>query len=156
MNEIRLRIDYLICMRAGVAFYLVRHYTNCAVLFFLFYYLILEMSNAVATTEINHYSQMTEAELIAEIMALPDAHCYPLPAKFYKKYGIKPAEAVSFRDYAESQIWLKRQIEDKDLPALEIKPEELPAEVKPYIVVDTVKVEVETKTTDVNTIVDSA
>lgn len=115
------------------------------------------MSNAVAeaTDDLEIYRQMTEEQLIAEIMALPDAHCYPLPAKLYKKYGIKPAEAISFRDYAESQIWLKRQVESKDLPAIEIKPEDLPAEVKPYIVVDAPKVEVETKTTDVNTIINN-
>jgi hypothetical protein len=125
------------------------------------------MSNAAADapnadsnpyTHLDDYKHLSEAELVSILMSLPDAHNYPLPAKLYKKYGIKPAEAVSFRDYAESQIWLKRQYEEKQLPPLEIKPEDLPAEVLPYVEVAPPKVEVETKTTDavaeINTIQD--
>lgn len=115
------------------------------------------MSNAAATAESNpylhldDYKHLSEAELVAILMSLPDAASYPLPAKLYKKYNIKPAEAVSFRDYAESQIWLKRQYEDKQLPPLELKREDLPAEVLPYVEVEAPKVEVTTKTTDANT-----
>ena len=112
------------------------------------------MSNAAAESNpylhLDDYKHLSEAELVAIIMSLPDAASYPLPAKLYKKYGIKPAEAVSFRDYAESQVWLKRKYEEKQLPPLEIKPEELPAEVLPYVEVAPPKVEVVTKTTDAN------
>ena len=106
------------------------------------------MSNAAATTpELDYYRNLSEEELVKIIMSLPDGENYPLPASFYKKYNLNPAKAISFKEYANSKIWLKRQFEEKDLPALVLKPEDLPAEVVPYVKMPEVKADVETKTT---------
>lgn len=108
------------------------------------------MSAATPSDELDYYRGLSEDELVKIILSLPDGENYPLPAGFYKKYNLNPAKAVSFKDYAMSKIWLKRQFEDKDLPALELKPEDLPKEVAPYVVLPEVKADVVTTTTTEN------
>ena len=93
------------------------------------------------------YKDMTEEELMAILKTLPDVGNYAFPATFYKKYDLPLAKAVGFKEYAKSNIWLTRQIEEKDFPAQILTLEDLPKEVKPFVEVEPVKVEIETTVT---------
>ena len=88
------------------------------------------------------YKNMTEEELMAVLKTLPDVDNYVFPATFYKKYDLKPAETVSFKDFAKSNIWITRQMEEKELPALILTTDDLPKEILPFVEVEPVKVEV--------------
>ena len=48
----------------------------------------------------------------------PDFDCLPIPAYWFKKFGIPPREAVAPREYIESNYAMKRAVEEKELPPL--------------------------------------
>jgi hypothetical protein len=49
----------------------------------------------------------TDAELLEELRKLPDFEKYPLPASWYKKFNLKPIEAVTVKTYIDSGACLK-------------------------------------------------
>lgn len=89
------------------------------------------------------YSKMTEQELMEILKMLPDVDCYAFPASFYKRYDLKPVAPVSFKEYAKSNVWITRQLEEKDFPATILTLDDLPKEVKPYVEVEPVRVDIE-------------
>jgi hypothetical protein len=48
----------------------------------------------------------------------PELDCLPLPARFFKKFGIQPRSVESTKDYLSSQYTFKKQYEKKDLSPL--------------------------------------
>jgi hypothetical protein len=64
---------------------------------------------------------MDEKELLDELRKLPDFECFPLPASWYKKYGLTPPGAVNPREYIESNYAIKCSVAPKDLPPLIIR-----------------------------------
>jgi hypothetical protein len=49
----------------------------------------------------------SEAHLLEELRKLPDFEKYPLPASWYKKYNLKPVEAVDMKTYLASGAMMK-------------------------------------------------
>lgn len=49
----------------------------------------------------------TDAELLEELRKLPDFEKYPLPASWYKKFNLKPVEAVDVKTFIDSGACLK-------------------------------------------------
>jgi hypothetical protein len=52
------------------------------------------------------------------IKDLPDVDCFPLPIRFFKKFGIEPRAIETTKEYLASQYTFKKQFEEKDLPPL--------------------------------------
>ena len=63
-------------------------------------------------------SDEDEMKLLEVLKAQPDFECLPIPAYWFKKYGIAPREAVAPREYINSNYAMKRATEPKDLPPL--------------------------------------
>jgi hypothetical protein len=57
-------------------------------------------------------------KLLEVLKAQPDFECLPIPAYWFKKYGIAPREAVAPREYINSNYAMKKAVEPKDLPPL--------------------------------------
>lgn len=87
-------------------------------------------------------SDEDELKLLQLLQAQPDFECLPIPAYWFKKYGIPPREAVGPREYIASNYAMKRATEEKDLPPIIITepqqggklfplfpPEDIPVEV---------------------------
>jgi hypothetical protein len=91
--------------------------------------------------------QIDEDALFEQLRQLPDFECLPLPARWYKKYNLKPVSVPTTREFIESNHAVKCAIEMKDLPPIFINepqqngklvkvhpPEDIKVEVvsKPY------------------------
>ena len=63
-------------------------------------------------------SDADELALLEMLKVQPDFDCLPIPAYWFKKYGIPPREAVGPREYIESNYAMKRANEHKDLPPI--------------------------------------
>jgi hypothetical protein len=63
-------------------------------------------------------SDEDEWKLLEVLKAQPDFECLPIPAYWFKKYGIPPREAVAPREYINSNYAMKKAVEPKDLPPL--------------------------------------
>jgi len=63
-------------------------------------------------------SDEDERKLLQLLQAQPDWECLPIPAYWFKKYGLPPREAVGPREYIESNYAMKRANEQKDLPPI--------------------------------------
>lgn len=63
-------------------------------------------------------SDEDERKLLEMLQAQPDFECLPIPAYWFKKYGIPPREAVAPREYINSNYAMKKAVEPKDLPPL--------------------------------------
>lgn len=87
-------------------------------------------------------SDEDELTLLRLLQAQPDFDCLPIPAYWFKKYGLPPREAVGPREYIASNYAMKKANEEKDLPPIIIDepqqggklfpllpPEEIPVEV---------------------------
>lgn len=57
--------------------------------------------------ESDAYAKKTDAELLEELRKLPDFEKYPLPASWYKKFNLKPVEAIDVKTYINSGACLK-------------------------------------------------
>jgi hypothetical protein len=49
---------------------------------------------------------------------LPDFDCMPVPIRWFSKFGIKPREIETTKEYLASQYTFVKQYELKDLPPL--------------------------------------
>lgn len=66
-------------------------------------------------------SGMTDDEertLLNVLREQPDFECLPLPASWFKKYGIPARTATAPREYIESNYAMRKANEQKDLPPL--------------------------------------
>ena len=54
------------------------------------------------------------------IKDLPDADCFPLPVRFFKKFGIEPRTIETTKEYLASQYTVQKSVEQKELPPLVI------------------------------------
>lgn len=63
-------------------------------------------------------SDEDERKLLDVLQAQPDWECLPIPAYWFKKYGLPPREAVGPREYIESNYAMKRANEQKELPPI--------------------------------------
>lgn len=59
-----------------------------------------------------------ERTLLNVLKAQADFDCLPIPAYWFKKYGIEPREAVAPREYIESNYAMKKANEQKELPPI--------------------------------------
>lgn len=59
-----------------------------------------------------------EDELYNQLKDLPDFRCYPLPARWFKKYNIPPIEAGDTKDFIDSAYTVKMMFAPKDLPPI--------------------------------------
>lgn len=59
-----------------------------------------------------------EDALYAELRALPDFECMPLPARWFKKYNIPPVKATNTKEFIDSNYTMKCSIAPKDLPPI--------------------------------------
>lgn len=62
--------------------------------------------------------EIDEDKLYAELKALPDFDCYPIPSAWFKKYGIPPRTIETTRDFLESRYTITQQYANKDLPPI--------------------------------------
>jgi len=63
-------------------------------------------------------SDEDEKKLLEVLQSQPDWECLPIPAYWFKKYGIPPRAAVAPREYMESNYAMKKAVEYKDLPPI--------------------------------------
>ena len=63
-------------------------------------------------------SDEDEKRLLEVLQSQPDWECLPIPAYWFKKYGIPPREAVGPKEYIESNYAMRKAVEPKDLPPL--------------------------------------
>jgi len=63
-------------------------------------------------------SDEDELKLLEVLKAQPDFECLPIPAYWFKKYGIPPREAVAPREYIESNYAMRKANEHKELPPI--------------------------------------
>lgn len=63
-------------------------------------------------------SDEDEKKLLEVLQAQPDWECLPIPAYWFKKYGIPPREALGPREYIASNYAMKCANEPKDLPPI--------------------------------------
>ena len=63
-------------------------------------------------------SDEDEKKLLEVLQSQPDWECLPIPAYWFKKYGIPPRAAVAPREYIESNYAMRKANEPKDLPPL--------------------------------------
>lgn len=59
-----------------------------------------------------------EKKLLEMLQSQPDWECLPIPAYWFKKYGIPPRSAVAPREYLESNYAMRMAVEPKDLPPI--------------------------------------
>ena len=64
------------------------------------------------------FPEVDEDTMYAQLKDLPDFECLPLPASWFKKYGIPPREATAPREFIESNYTMRMAIEPKDLPPI--------------------------------------
>jgi hypothetical protein len=64
------------------------------------------------------------------IKDLPDVDCFPLPIRFFKKFGIEPRTIETTKDYLASQYTVQKSVEPKELPPLIIDEPQRDAEGK--------------------------
>ena len=63
-------------------------------------------------------SDEDEKKLLEVLQSQPDWDCLPIPAYWFRKYGIPPRAAVAPREYIESNYAMRKANETKDLPPL--------------------------------------
>lgn len=63
-------------------------------------------------------TDIDEDALFNELRKLPDFDCFPLPARWYKKYNIPPLEQPNTREFLNSHYTIKCATAPKDLPPL--------------------------------------
>lgn len=63
-------------------------------------------------------SDEDEKKLLEVLQSQPDWECLPIPAYWFKKYGLPPRAAVAPREYIESNYAMRKAVECKDLPPL--------------------------------------
>ena len=63
-------------------------------------------------------SDEDEKKLLEVLQSQPDWECLPIPAYWFKKYGIPPRAAVAPREYIESNYAMRKAVEPKDLPPI--------------------------------------
>lgn len=61
---------------------------------------------------------INEDALYEQMKDLPDFRCFPIPARWFKKYNIPPIEAGNTKDFLDSGYTLKMSYAPKDLPPL--------------------------------------
>jgi hypothetical protein len=59
-----------------------------------------------------------EDALYNELKNQPDFDCLPIPARWFKKYGIPPRTTATTKEFLESGYTLMRAVEQKDLPPI--------------------------------------
>jgi hypothetical protein len=64
------------------------------------------------------------------IKDFPDVECFPLPIRFFKKFGIQPRSIETTKEYLATQYTIQKSIERKDLPPLIIDEPQRDAEGK--------------------------
>jgi len=90
-------------------------------------------------------SDEDELKLLQLLQAQPDFDCLPIPAYWFKKYGLPPREAVAPREYIESNYAMKRANEQKDLPPILIDEPQQNGKLFPLLPPENIPVEVITR-----------
>jgi hypothetical protein len=70
------------------------------------------------TSQTNTNMDIDEDALYNEMKNLPDFNSMPIPARWFKKYGIEPRTLPTTREFIESNYTLLRAVENKDLPPI--------------------------------------
>jgi len=93
-----------------------------------------------------------DEKMLNELRSLPDFECYVLPARWYKKFNLKPPGPVGPREFIESNYTMQCAVAPKDLPpiiinkpqqdgklAKMVEPEKIDVEVRsrPYTLTET-------------------
>lgn len=63
-------------------------------------------------------SDEDEKKLLELLQSQPDFECLPIPAYWFKKYGIPPREAVGPTEYIKSNYAMEMANQVKDLPPI--------------------------------------
>jgi len=63
-------------------------------------------------------SDEDEKKLLELLQSQPDWECLPIPAYWFKKYGIPARAAVAPREFLESNYTMRMAVEPKDLPPI--------------------------------------
>jgi hypothetical protein len=69
----------------------------------------------------NYITEEEEDQLYNNMKSLPDFRNFPLPTRWFKKYGIPPIEAGTTKEYLESGYTTKIMFAPKDLPPIILK-----------------------------------
>ena len=75
-----------------------------------------------------------ESTLFEMLKGMPDFDCMPLPARWFSKFGIKPREIETTKDYLNENYTMKMMYSPKDLPPLIIDEPQLDSEGKVKLV----------------------
>jgi len=87
-------------------------------------------------------SDEDERKLLELLQSQPDFECLPIPAYWFKKYGIAPREAVGPREYIASNYAMEMANKPKDLPPIIIDEPQQGGKLVPLAPPDDTKVEV--------------
>lgn len=63
---------------------------------------------------------MNEDEILAQIRALPDGDCFPLPTTYHEKHKIPFPAVITPKEFYDSEYTLKCAFAKKDLPPIVI------------------------------------
>ncbi len=63
-------------------------------------------------------TNIDEDALYEQLRQLPDFECLPLPARWFKKYNLKPVSQPTTQEFIESGYTVRRSVEMKDLPPI--------------------------------------
>lgn len=95
------------------------------------------------------YSNLSEEQLLAEIMKIPDWERLPLPIAWYKKYNITAPKPVNISQYTREMQWMKCQY--NPTTKWEVRTEPAPGGARP--VLDTNQPTVELNNPQVNSLI---
>lgn len=90
-------------------------------------------------------SDEDEMRMLRALQMQPDFDSLPIPAYWFKKYGIPPRAAVGPREYIESNYAMQKAAEQKDLPPLIIDEPQQGGKCVPLHPPEIVNVEVVTR-----------
>lgn len=95
-------------------------------------------------------SDEDEKKLLEVLKAQPDWECLPIPAYWFKKYGIPPREAVGPKEYIESNYAMRKAVEPKDLPPIIIDEPQQGGKLYPVAPPENVDIKVVNRPFDMN------
>ena len=87
-------------------------------------------------------SDEDEKKLLELLQSQPDFECLPIPAYWFKKYGIPPRAAVAPREYLESNYAMRMAVEPKDLPPILVDEPQQDGKVYPVAPPEKVNIQV--------------
>jgi hypothetical protein len=73
-------------------------------------YLILDYKMSIPS-----FTEEEEDQLYHQLKELPDFLCFPLPARWFKKYNIPPIEPTNVKEYIHSNYAFKCMFAPKEL-----------------------------------------